>query len=71
MIYRNQTTGRFQNIATNGIPVPTYRDPDTGRFITRSRWEQLRENVIEEFDDWDDLSDFEELGEEQTYGDEE
>jgi hypothetical protein len=44
-----------------------YRDPETGRFITREQWESLQEEVYSEFDDWEDFEDFEHFDEEE-YG---
>lgn len=35
-----------------------YRDPDTGRFITKERWEEIQEAMESEYEDWEDLEDF-------------
>lgn len=45
--------------------MATYRDPDTGRFITYSRWRELERELVEDFDDWEDLDAFAELGEDE------
>jgi hypothetical protein len=38
-----------------------YRDPDTGRFISKEEWEQIqRELESDDFDDFDDFGDPEE-----------
>ena len=44
-----------------------YRDPDTGRFISEERWEEIQEQQVSEFDDFEDFDDFEQFGEEE-YG---
>jgi hypothetical protein len=52
------------------MPKPWYQqhDPDTGRFIDRARWEELREEAAEEFDDYADLNEWDELGEDEYLG---
>ncbi len=42
-----------------------FRDPDTGRFITRAQWEDLQEAVIDEYEDFEDLEDLDQLGEKE------
>jgi hypothetical protein len=44
-----------------------YRDPDTGRFITRARWEEIEQIEMDEFDDWEDFSEFDSFDEEEVY----
>jgi hypothetical protein len=49
-----------------------YRDPETGRFVTREHWYELQNEEGEErddFDDWDDFEDFD-VWEEEDYGEE-
>jgi hypothetical protein len=41
-----------------------FRHPDTGRFISKSEWESLQPEVIDE-DDFEDLEDWDSLGEEE------
>jgi hypothetical protein len=42
-----------------------YRDPITGRFITRDAWEAMQEGMIDEFEDYEDLEDWESFDEEE------
>jgi hypothetical protein len=45
----------------------SYRDPDTGRFITRERWEAMGGGTVEQFDDYEDYEDWDQFGEEEEY----
>lgn len=45
----------------------TYRDPDTGRFITEARWEEIQQEKLEEFEDWEDFDEFDYLDEMEVY----
>lgn len=51
-----------------------YRDPDTGRFITREHWIEIQADERgagdEDISDWDDFEDFDEWNEEDMYGEE-
>lgn len=44
-----------------------YRDPDTGRFISREEWLELQNDERADFDDWDDFADFQEFDEAELY----
>lgn len=44
-----------------------YRDPDTGRFITRERWEALQESAESQYEDWEDLEQWESFDEDEIY----
>lgn len=44
-----------------------YRDPDTGRFITKERWEQIQEGYVDEYDDYEDLENWDSFDEEEVY----
>ena len=44
-----------------------YRDPDTGRFITREAWEELQGRDVSDFDDYEDLEDWDDFGEDEIY----
>jgi hypothetical protein len=44
-----------------------YRDPDTGRFITEQRWEEIQAEKLEEFEDWEDYEDFDYFDEDEVY----
>lgn len=53
--------------------MKVYRDPDTGKFISKLRWEQIqrdkqREREADDYDEYDDFGDPEEftsIGEEE------
>ena len=47
-----------------------YRDPITGRFISREHYIELEADERGDVDDWDDFSDFSEFDEEDYLGDE-
>lgn len=44
-----------------------YRNPDTGRFITKKQWESLQAAYVDEYEDYEDLDDWDSLGEEEVY----
>ena len=44
-----------------------YRDPDTGKFISREEWLELQDDRPD-FDDWDDFDDFDFWEEEEYEG---
>jgi len=45
-----------------------YRDPDTGRFISREQYLELQADERGDVDSWDDFSDFREFDEEEYLG---
>lgn len=45
-----------------------YRDPDTGRIISREEYLQLQADERGDFDDWDDFEDFREFDEAEYEG---
>lgn len=47
-----------------------YRDPDTGQFISKERWEEIQRDLEREreADDYDDYEDYEEYGDLEEYG---
>ena len=45
-----------------------YRDPDTGRFITKARWEEIEAAVMMEFEEWEDFDEFDSFEEEEYVG---
>lgn len=49
--------------------MPHYRDPDTGKFISRDEWLELQADERGGVGDWDDFEDFQEFDEEE-YGEE-
>lgn len=52
--------------------MKTYRDPDTGRFISRKQWEEMQREKQreEEADDFDGFDDFGDSPEGEEYGEE-
>jgi hypothetical protein len=46
-----------------------YRDPDTGRFISREEYLSIEADERGDVGDWDDFEDFQEFDEEE-YGEE-
>lgn len=46
----------------------TYRDPVTGKFITREHWLELQEDERGDVDSWDDFEDFDQFDEEDYAG---
>jgi hypothetical protein len=47
--------------------MATYRDPDTGRFITYTEWERLQEDRVDEWEDWEDLENWDSFDEDEIY----
>lgn len=45
-----------------------YRDPETGKFISREEYLALQADERGDFDDWDDFEDFDQLDEEDYEG---
>jgi hypothetical protein len=45
-----------------------YKDPDTGKFITREHWLELQADERGDVDDWDDFEDFNEFDEKEYMG---
>jgi hypothetical protein len=45
-----------------------YRDPDTGKFISREEYLELQADERGDVDDWDDFEDFREFDEEEYMG---
>ena len=46
-----------------------YRDPDTGRIVSRETYLRLQADERGDVDDWDDFEDFQEFDEEEYLGD--
>ena len=44
-----------------------YRNPDTGRFMTREAWESLQGQTVEEYEDYDDLENWDSFEDEEMY----
>lgn len=46
-----------------------YRDPDTGKFISKERWEEIQREKEreEEANDFDDFEDYDDFGEPEEY----
>jgi hypothetical protein len=44
-----------------------FRHPETGRFISKSEWESLQPGIVDEEEDWEDLEDWDSLGEDEVY----
>lgn len=46
-----------------------YRDPDTGKFISKEEWERIqKEKEMEQFaDDYDDFEDYDDFGDPEEY----
>ena len=45
----------------------TYRDPATGRFITRDAWESMQGGSVSEYEDYEDLESWDNFDEEEIY----
>jgi len=70
MPYRNSQTGRFtsrDDVHAALAEKVSYRDPSTGRFITREKFESLDEEGFEGFEEWE-LDEFDEFEEEEYEG---
>lgn len=49
------------------MPQHSYRDPNTGRFVTYETWLELQEEGFDNFEEWE-LDEFDELEEEEYDG---